>query len=207
LGLIALAYGLALLAHAYGFLAVFMAGLALRHVEMRASGTEPPADVLAAAQAGAADEIATCRETAHAYMVQAVLGFNEQLERIGAAGVVVIVGGLLSFQYLTPEAFWFVPALLLLVRPTAVGFGLLGSGTLPIQRRLIAWFGIRGLGSLYYLMFAIQHGLPPHLASRLTGLTLTTIAVSVVVHGLSVTPLMEFYERQMERRSRRRAAA
>ena len=55
---------------------------------------------------------------------------------------------------------------------------------------MIAWFGIRGIGSLYYLCYALHHGLPPDLAPRLTALTLAVVAVSIVVHGLSVTPLM-----------------
>jgi NhaP-type Na+/H+ or K+/H+ antiporter len=134
-------------------------------------------------------------------MAKAVLGFDEQLVRIGAAGMVVLVGGLLSPRHLTVEALWFVPLLLLIIRPLAVGIGLLGSRASAMQRRLVAWFGIRGVGSLYYLMFAIQHGLSPALAHQLAGLTLTTVAVSVVVHGLSVTPLMQLYERRMERYS------
>jgi NhaP-type Na+/H+ or K+/H+ antiporter len=62
-----------------------------------------------------------------------------------------------------------------------------------VQRGLICWFGIRGIGSLYYLMYAVNHGLPQDLALRLISLTLCVIAVSVVVHGISVTPLMKWY--------------
>ena len=58
---------------------------------------------------------------------------------------------------------------------------------------MIGWFGIRGIGSLYYLSYALQHGVHPDLAHRLTVLTLTVVAVSIVVHGLSVTPLMHLY--------------
>jgi NhaP-type Na+/H+ or K+/H+ antiporter len=61
------------------------------------------------------------------------------------------------------------------------------------QRRLTSWFGIRGIGSIYYLMFAVTHGLPEPLARPLIGITLTTIAASIVVHGISVTPLMNRY--------------
>jgi sodium/hydrogen antiporter len=83
LGLIALAYGTALLVHAYGFLAVFAAGLALRRVERQSTGERPAADVTAAVRAGEATEVATDPEKAPAYMAQAVLAFNEQLERLG----------------------------------------------------------------------------------------------------------------------------
>ena len=58
----------------------------------------------------------------------------------------------------------------------------------------MGWFGIRGIGSLYYLFYALNHGLPRALAERLLPLVLTTVAVSIVVHGISVTPLMRRYE-------------
>jgi NhaP-type Na+/H+ or K+/H+ antiporter len=45
-------------------------------------------------------------------------------------------------------------------------------------------------------MYAITHDLPQDLAQRLSALTLTTIAVSIVVHGISVTPLMNVYSRK-----------
>ena len=96
LGLIALSYGLALLVHAYGFLAVFAAGLALRRVERLHTGDEPTEEVKAVASAGPLAEAATDQEKAPAYMAQAVLGFNEQLERIGEVVVVVMVGAMLS---------------------------------------------------------------------------------------------------------------
>ena len=195
LGLIALAYGVALLVHAYGFLAVFAAGLALRRIERQhtelAGETDP---TVTAAAAGEAEEaVATDPERAPAYMAQAVLGFNEQLERIGEVVVVTLLGAMLSLQTLTWQTAVFVALLLLVLRPLAVTLGLLGSGLSPPQRRLTAWFGIRGVGSVYYLTYAIEHGLPEELARTLSGIVLFTVAVSVVVHGISVTPLMRSY--------------
>jgi NhaP-type Na+/H+ or K+/H+ antiporter len=205
LGLIALSYGAALMLHTYGFLAVFAAGLALRRIEREHMGEEkPPEEVLGATEPGQEMEIATDPEKAPAYMTQAVLGFNEHMERIGEVGVVVLLGGMLSLQYLPFEALWFVPLLFLVIRPLAVWFGLLGSGVSSLQRRLTSWFGIRGIGSIYYLMYAIQHGIPDDIAQRLTALTLTTVAVSVVVHGISVTPLMSFYKKETEDKERAR---
>jgi NhaP-type Na+/H+ or K+/H+ antiporter len=200
LGLIALSYGIALLAHTYGFLAVFAAGLALRRIERQSAGEKPPEDVAAMTKIGAAEEIATDPEKAPAYMAHAVLDFNEQLERIGEVAMVVLLGGMLSLRYVPPEALWFVPVLFLGIRPMAVWLGLIGSRTSPLQRYLMSWFGIRGIGSLYYLMYAIQQGLSPDVAQRLTALTMTAVAVSVVVHGVSVTPLMNLYGNRMKRR-------
>jgi NhaP-type Na+/H+ or K+/H+ antiporter len=200
LGLIALSYGLAVLLHAYGFLAVFAAGVALRRVERLHTGDEPPEDVKAMTSEGAAPEAATDPETAPAYMAQAVLGFNEQLERIGEVVVVIMVGAMLSASFLPVEALWFVPLLLLVIRPASVMLGLAGAHASRPKRRLIAWFGIRGIGSIYYLTYAVNHGLPATEARTLVALTLTTVAASVVVHGLSVTPLMKLYRRKQERK-------
>jgi len=105
---------------------------------------------------------------------------------------------LLSWRYLPFEALWFVPLLLFVVRPVAVVLGLIGSHTSGLQRGMISWFGIRGIGSIYYLMYAIEHDLPSELAERLTALTLVVVTISIVVHGISVTPLMNRYGKQTE---------
>jgi NhaP-type Na+/H+ or K+/H+ antiporter len=197
LGLIALSYGVALLVLGYGFLAVFAAGLALRRIERtEAGGDKPPQEVLEAAASADAESLATDPEKAPAYMAQAALGFTEQLERIGEAAVVVLLGGMLSADFLPREAIWFLPLLFFVIRPAAVYAGTVGAGTTPAQRRLIAWFGIRGIGSVYYLTYAMQHGLPETLGRTLAALVLAAVAVSAVVHGISVTPLMRRYTRR-----------
>jgi NhaP-type Na+/H+ or K+/H+ antiporter len=207
LGLIALAYGMALLVHAYGFLAVFAAGLALRRVERQSTGEQPAADITAAVRAGEATEVATDSEKAPAYMAQAVLAFNEQLERLGEVVVVLLLGAMLFPHELSVIALGVVPLLFLVIRPLAVWVGLLGFPTARLPRVLVSWFGIRGIGSLYYLTYAIGQGLDPELARSLTALTLSTVAASVVVHGISVTPLMQQYGAKMARRGRRARAA
>lgn len=193
LGLIALSYGVALLAHTYGFLAVFAAGLALRRIEVQTTKGTPPEEVMALTKAGEAAEIATDPHKAPAYMAHALLVFNEQLERIGEVAVVVLVGGLISLDDIPSQALWFVPLLFLVIRPLAVLLGLIGSTLPKVQRGFMSWFGIRGIGSIYYLMYAIHHGLPRDIAERLTAITLTVVAVSIIAHGISVTPLMSIY--------------
>jgi len=199
LGLIALAYGIALLLKSYGFLAVFAAGFALRREErlqtLATSGSDAPPDVHAAANTARATEMATAHDTAPAYMAQATLGFIEQLERLLEAGIVLMLGGMLSARTLTPNGWWFVPVLFLVIRPLAVMLGAPMRGAPRFQRWLAAWFGIRGIGSVYYLMFALQHGLEGTTAERLVAIVFTTVAASVVVHGISVTPLMRRYAR------------
>lgn len=199
LGLIALSYGISLLAHSYGFLAVFAAGLAMRRSERRMTGEKAPAQVKELAALGSQDEvIASSPEKVPAYTAQAILFFNEQLERLGEAGMVILLGGMVV---LTPSALqdaWFLPVLFLLIRPVSVAIGLWGSAIPATQTRLIAWFGIRGIGSLYYLMYAVERGLAPELAARLTSLVLITVGASVLLHGLSVTPLMNRHSRKLK---------
>lgn len=209
LGLVALSYGVALLIGTYAFLAAFAAGLALRFEERRETGDQPADEVEALAHEGEAEEVAVDAHAAPAYMASAVLGFAEQLERIGAVALVVLVGALLHRAVWTVEMLWFVPAVLLVIRPLAVWLGLLGSPTTGLQRELIAWFGVRGIGSVYYLMFAETHGLNDGFSDLLLGLVLVTIASSIVVHGLSVTPVMQWYAgraRVQERLARKREA-
>jgi NhaP-type Na+/H+ or K+/H+ antiporter len=195
LGLIALSYGLALLLHAYGFLAVFAAGLALRRIEKRSTKGKAPEEVEQAAHTRANPASATDPEHAPAYMANAVLNFNEQIERLGEVSLVVVLGILLARLPLAPEALWFTPLLFLGIRPASVLLTLLGSDTSRPQRWLMSWFGIRGIGSLYYLFYALNHGVQGALAQRLVPLVLTVVAVSILVHGISVTPLMQRYER------------
>ena len=206
LGLIALSYGCALLLHGYGFLAVFAAGVALRRLEQRQSaGTasvEPVQQAFDDAGPKLAQSMAVHPEHAPAFMAQAVLRFNEQAERIGEVAIVITIGALLWAVEWDPAAWWFVPLLLLVVRPLSVRIGLAGSRASHGQRWLIGWFGIRGVGSLYYLMYAVNHGLDPAHADRLVALTLAVVVSSIVVHGISVTPLMAAYERALRQRAR-----
>jgi NhaP-type Na+/H+ or K+/H+ antiporter len=64
------------------------------------------------------------------------------------------------------------------------------------QRRLLGWFGIRGIGSLYYLSYALNHGLAQGAVDDSINLTLSVVAMSIVLHGLTTQPLLDRYERQ-----------
>ncbi len=195
LGLIALAYGAAVLAHAYGFLSVFAAGLALRRVK-----EQPGMLHLSAAEATRLPKRPAGNETdathahhASAYMMHAVRGFNEQMERIGELVVVLMVGAMLPFVDLRAGAVGLLVLVFLAIRPLSVWLGLLGAPISQDQRVMIAWFGIRGIGSIYYLMYAIDHGLPRPLAEQITVITLAAVTVSIVLHGISVRPMMHLY--------------
>jgi NhaP-type Na+/H+ or K+/H+ antiporter len=150
------------------------------------------------------EEVATHPEKIPAYLAGAVLNFTEQAGRILEVALVLIVGAMVGSHVLEVDAFWFTPLLLLVIRPLAVNLGLFGSPIDLQQRAMISWFGIRGIGSLYYLMFAIRRGLPKDLAADLVALTLCAISLSVVVHGVSVTPMMRWYQSRRFSRSRAR---
>ncbi len=63
---------------------------------------------------------------------------------------------------------------------------------------MIGWFGIRGIGSVFYLLLVLRHGVGGETAQTLVTLTLWTIASSIVVHGLSGQPLMRLYARRRD---------
>ena len=127
-------------------------------------------------------------------MMRQVERFNSQLDSFAEVAMVLVVGVLLASVKFDVRFLWFVPLLFLVIRPVAVAIGLLGTDAKPAQRRLMAWFGIRGIGSLYYLLYAINHGLERGLAQQLLSVTLAVVVCSVLVHGVSVTPLMRRYE-------------
>lgn len=200
LGLIAMAFGLALLSHTNGFLAVLAAGLALQRVKERpGSTTHMKAQGPGLQTTQRKEALSTHTDYASASMTQEVLEFNEQLGRVAEVGIVMVLGGMLSYSGLPEYAVWLVVLLFLVVRPIAVWVGLLGANVSRDQHVLISWFGIRGIGSIYYLMYAINHGLPDTMASEITALTLTVVVASIVFHGVSVTPLMKLYSRRSTR--------
>ena len=61
----------------------------------------------------------------------------------------------------------------------------------------MGWFGIRGIGSLYYLTYAFSHGITGEAAQALAGMTISVVALSVLIHGLSARPLLAMYERRL----------
>ncbi len=193
LGLIGVSYGASILVAAYGFLAVFAAGFALRWVEREQTDEEQhPRDALEDV-GETEDEKASHPKSAAAHLTDEVLDFNEQIERVIEVALVLTVGTLLSTDFL-PGGIWiFLPVLLFLIRPIAVWIGLIKSDTSTFQRSIISWLGMRGIGSIYYLMFAVAHGVPDDLSRQLIAITVAVIAISVLLHGLSATVIMAKY--------------
>jgi sodium/hydrogen antiporter len=185
LGLIGLVYGLSVYVDAWGFLAVFFAAVALRQTELKLSGDhpEPPQRL----HTGATNHT----DAQPARTSEGSLIFGEHLERLSELVLILLIGGMLFVDSWSWRAVGFALFLFLVARPASVLVGLLGTGTPWKIRGIAGWFGVRGIGSLYYLMFAIQHGLPEELAMQLMHLTLMVVTLSILVHGTSVKPLME----------------
>lgn len=81
--------------------------------------------------------------------------------------------------------------LFFVARPLSVFISFLGTNTPWRIRCLSGWFGVRGIGSLYYLAYAIQQGIDDTVALQLTHFTLIIVTLSIIVHGMSVKPLIK----------------
>jgi NhaP-type Na+/H+ or K+/H+ antiporter len=177
LGLTIGTYALADLVGAWGFLATFAAGLAIGRIEHRAALEAP-----------------TPRE--RRAPLEALHNFFGQLERLGEIAVMLLLGALLRWEPLVeygPEGIALAAFVLLVARPVATFAATAGSSLAFEARLLTGWFGIRGIGSLYYLSFAVLAGLGGAVAERLTWLVFVIVIVSVFVHGTTATPLMRWY--------------
>jgi NhaP-type Na+/H+ or K+/H+ antiporter len=206
IGLIALSYGVAESIHSIGFLAVFAAGVGMRRIEVAAVKDADAAPVLSPAVsklAGNAEAIAGSEDKAPAYMAATVLDFNQQIEHFAEFLAVLLLGVLISQSGFSWEGLAVAACLFLIVRPAAVLLSLSGARVRPLQRNLMAWFGIRGIGSLYYLLFALQYHWGVPLEQRLTEIVMTVLALSVTLHGISSTPLMAMYHRRVHKKSGR----
>jgi NhaP-type Na+/H+ or K+/H+ antiporter len=199
LGLIALTYGLALAAHTYGFLAVFAAGLAMRQVERE---DNPHGDAVAAPAEPKSQTVSDVGPPpsadpaqASAYMAKAVLDFTLDIEKLAELTVMLLIGSLLRVEAFTSTSLIVAFALIFVVRPLAVYATTFRLPLTAAQRRLAAWFGIRGIGSMYYLAYALAHGADTHETSLIADAVLVTITLSVLLHGSTATPIMRLYHR------------
>ena len=163
LGAVLLVYGATEIAGAYGFLAVFAAGVAFRRFE---HGRELNRRVHDGA------------EVVEKFCELALILLLGSLVTIGGLGEVGAAGWLL------------VAVLLLVVRPLATAVAFLGSSTEPRERMFIGWFGVRGIGSLYYVAVALGTGvLSADDARSIFWTVAACVVVSVIVHGVTATPL------------------
>lgn len=175
LGLIGISYGAAMAIHTYGFLAVFASGVAMRcYAEAKEESSDDEAEQL----------------------VKKVAGINQTFGEILEVALVVLTGCLLSAHWTITNDWWIALFVLVVVRPVSTYIALMRSGVSGVQKGLIAFFGIRGIGSLYYLAFAVGKDLDDATTERLSGIVLTTIAISLMVHSNVSTPVLNLYAKR-----------
>jgi NhaP-type Na+/H+ or K+/H+ antiporter len=205
--LIALAYVAAESVHGYGFLSVFAAGLGLRRAEVTsAQDSQTPAEHLVqpvvghqnvepdAAVHGNVEHLEDS-QVAAGIMIGDMLSFGSLVERAMEVFLVTLLGVVLVGHW-DWRALVIALVLFCVIRPLIVGFAPWGNLLDRRQRLLIGWFGIRGIGSFYYLFYALNHDLVPSMATLCTDLTLSVVALSILLHGISTQPILAHYERQ-----------
>lgn len=166
------AYGLTELVHGYGFLAVFVTACTIRAAERN-----------------------------HGYH-QVLHGFSEQIERLLTAVLLFLLGGYLvadGLAVLSPQGALLALALILVIRPAAGVAAQLGSPAGPRERAVTALFGIRGIGSLFYLAYALGKGPFARYADELWAVAAFTVLVSVLLHGATATPVIRRLDRWRSR--------
>jgi NhaP-type Na+/H+ or K+/H+ antiporter len=201
LGLIAVVYGVSMLCKAWGFLAVFFAGVALRQIELMLAGAHKNRQGLLVPddpKADPANDMVPDKPIPLTVSAEALV-FKEHLERLSELTLVLLLGGMLTLYDWNWRTWGTALFLFLVARPLSVLLGLAGSNTSMRVRLIIGWFGVRGIGSIYYLMFAINNGLPGELTRDLIQITTIVVALSIVMHGISVTPLLDRYWRRKNR--------
>ena len=213
LALIALTYASARACHASQFLAVFAAGVGLRHTEWRVVSRHPHPDVAADSDRihppaemlvnpNQRDEVALEEPSASiGLVVSDALSFGDTLERLLAVGMVLVVGIACSGSF-SSEGAWMALLLFVAIRPLSAWIATIGARMPPVRRLLAGWLGIRGIGSLNYLGYALSHGMPQRFAPQLTAMTLTLVVLSLVVHGTSCQPLLAWRERRIREKAR-----
>lgn len=205
LGLIGMVYGLSVLVGAWGFLAVFFAAVALRQTELGLASVDPSVDGNSTTPLPIDRLLPEVKSKESDDELQSTVSggsliFKEHLERLSEVMLVLLVGGTLFLDSWSWHAVVLALFLFMVARPISVLISLLVTRTTWPIRGMVAWFGVRGIGSLYYLMYAIQHGLPEELALELIQFTLIAVSLSILVHGTSVKPLMrKFWQRRTRR--------
>lgn len=167
-GLVAVAatlfvYGITEMIHGYGFIAVFICAITLRHFEKENH----------------------YHNTLHS--------FTDQIERVLLCLLLLLFGGALAQGILNPlnwEMVLFVFLFLFVIRPL-FGFVGLYSAKMKIKEKLaIGFFGIRGMGSIYYLAFAFNE-FNFEYQNELWAVVSLTILVSILIHGITATAVMK----------------
>lgn len=194
IGLMLLAYAITTTVGGIGFVAVFAAGVALRAVE--GYGSSPKTINIHTGETIAERDVATDPEHAATFMMLRLRVFTQNLEQIAEAVVVVMTGAILRASMFSWKVAVIGAALFSVARPGSVFAGLLKSKMSPVERGTAALFGIRGMASLYYLTVLHREAVPFAIRSSITDLTMGVLTISIVLYGISVTPVMKWFDKR-----------
>jgi sodium/hydrogen antiporter len=170
LGMILLTYSLTEVVNGYGFLAVFVAG------------------------------IVTQRHNDDPDRQSSQLEFTETIEKLTEIGSILLLGSLLRIE---PIVQFLLPGLLIggllifVIRPIGALISMASQTSNPVHSWLFGWFGIRGVGSLYYLFYSLGKGLKAEVGEQIAWITIITVIMSILLHGVTSTPLMNWYNQQI----------
>ncbi|TWF43983.1 cation:proton antiporter [Neorhizobium alkalisoli] len=171
LGFTCIAYGATELVHGYGFVAVFVTALTLRSVE---------------------------RESAYHGQLH---DFGEQIERLLTMVLLVCFGSVLAEGTLLAHADWRIIAVaiivLAIIRPLAAWTSLIGCPRPQAEKIIVSVFGIRGIGSIYYLAYASTRATFES-AEVVWSTVFIIILMSIILHGIAVTPVMRWIDRERD---------
>ncbi|WP_323959473.1 cation:proton antiporter [Arthrobacter sp. JZ12] len=169
-----LAYGVTETFEGYGFIAVFVCAITIR----------------------AAERDHGFHRVLHSYV--------EQLERLLSVVILVLLGGAIARGLLETIGWTDVVlalVLLIIVRPLAGFIGLLGGPPGVREKVALAFFGVRGIGSLYYLGYGLSNGQFDAEANEVWAFVGLVVALSVVLHGVTATPVMLTLDRLRSRKA------
>jgi NhaP-type Na+/H+ or K+/H+ antiporter len=156
-------YGLTELLHGYGFIAVFVTAITLRNFEIN--------------------------HKFHKYLHE----FTDQVERILVAIVLILFGGSLVSGILNALTWPMVGVAILflfIVRPLSALIGLIGIKLHIKEKLAISFFGIRGIGSFFYLAFGLAQYSFTY-GKEIWSLVSFIILLSIIIHGLSANVVMK----------------
>jgi sodium/hydrogen antiporter len=199
IGLMSVTYGTALLLHAYAFVAVFAAGVALRRDELRATGERSPAEALDDVPLGKRTEVAKDPGRAHAWLAENMTGFTLEIEHLAEFSLMLLIGCMVSAHWremVQWRPMLYALALIFVARPVAVWLAMAGSSADSQQRRLMAWMGIRGVGAFYYAVWGIDRA--GDVLRPVLPVALDAIVISVVLHGVTANYALGRYFRSRE---------
>lgn len=159
-------YGLTEMLHGYGFIAVFICSVTIRNYEMD-----------------------------HKFHLE-LHSFMDQIERILVAVVLILFGGSLVNGILSIMNWQFVLlglASIFVIRPLCASLSLFKKGLQLKEKWVISFFGIKGVGSLFYLSFALNEAKFEN-AAEMWCIVSFIVLCSILIHGFSATKSMEKLE-------------